>query len=296
MVKKSEDNGIKIGCHVSIAGGLFKAPEFAKELECEAFQIFSRSPRGGTAPPITKEISDEFKKEMDKCSFTDFVIHGPYIINFGSGKASTYHGSINLIRQDLERGSQIGAKYVMFHVGSGKDLGQEKAMEQAKIGIQKVLEGYEGTTQLLLENSAGAGEVLGDSFEELAELMEPLKKYKTFGGICYDTQHAFASGYDIRTEEAVQKTFKHFDKTIGLKYLKCFQINDSKTELGSHKDRHEHIEEGLIGKKGMAALIAYLTKKKWSGPLILETEHDKVQDDINILKTLRNKVKTNKEA
>ncbi len=281
-------NNIKVGCHVSIAGGLFNAPKNAADLNCETFQIFSRSPRGGSAPEITKEIQKQFKEEMEKYKFTNFVIHGPYIINFGSANPKTYNGSISLIRQDLERGSLIGADYVMFHVGSGKDLGYENAVKQAKVGITKVLEGYKGKTQLLLEIAAGAGEVLGDTFEELAELMKPLLKYKTFGGICFDTQHAFASGYDIRTKDSVEETFKKFDKVIGFEYLKCFQINDSKTELGSKKDRHEHIEEGLIGKAGFGALISYLQNKKWQGSLILETEHDKVKKDIEILKNLRN--------
>lgn len=285
--------GIKVGCHVSIAGGLFNAPKNASELGCETFQIFSRSPRGGSAPEITSEIQENFKSEMQKYGFTEFVIHGPYIINFGSGNARTYNGSISLIRQDLERGSLIGAKYVMFHVGSGKDLGTEKAIKQAQDGLTKVLDGYTGSTKLLLENAAGAGEVLGATFEQLATLMAPIKKHPGFGGICYDTQHAFASGYDIRTPKAVEETFAQFDKYIGIQYLKCFQVNDSKTELASHKDRHEHIEDGLIGKAGFGALISFLQKKKWAGMLILETEHDKVEVDLKILKDLRNKSKIN---
>lgn len=285
-----DNSSIKIGCHVSIAGGVVNAPKNAYELNCETFQIFSRSPRGGPAPEITSEVASQFKIEMKKYGYTEFVIHAPYIINFGSSKKSILEGSIRLIREDLERGSKLGAKYVMFHVGSAKDLGQEKALKQAQISIEKVLHGYTGTTQLLLENSAGAGEVLGNTFEELALLMKPLKKYKTFAGVCFDTQHAFASGYDLRNEMAVQKTFKDFEKIIGLKYLKCFQINDSKTELGSLKDRHEHIDGGLIGKKGFEALLDFLNNLNWSGSLILETEHDKVEQDINILKKLRNKL------
>ena len=296
MKKAVVSVSLRMGCHVSIAGGLFNAPKNASELGCETFQIFSRSPRGGSAPEITPEIQENFKTEMEKNGLTEFVIHGPYIINFGSGNPRTYNGSISLIRQDLERGSLIGAKYVMFHVGSGKDLGAEKAIKQAQEGLEKVLDGYTGSTKLLLENAAGAGEVLGATFEQLAELMKPIKKHPGFGGICYDTQHAFASGYDIRTPKAVEETFAQFEKCIGLEYLKCFQVNDSKTELGSHKDRHEHIEDGLIGKKGFSALFAYLQRKKWTGMLILETEHDKVQVDLKILKDLRNKSKINRPS
>jgi deoxyribonuclease IV len=285
---------IKIGCHVSAAGGLWNAPKNAHDLKCEAFQIFSRSPQGGPVKPIENEAVEKFKAAMKEYGFTEFVIHAPYVLNFGSGNPRTYHGSISIIRQELERGSLIGAEYVMFHTGSGKDLGREKAMKQAKEGIKKVLDGYTGSTKLLLENSAGAGEILGDTFEELAELSEPIKKHPAFGGFCYDTQHGFASGYDIRTPEAVKETFKQFDKILGLEHLAMFQINDSKTEFNSHKDRHDHIADGLIGPKGFEALIKYLkansSKLKASSLLlILETEHDKVELDIKKLKDLRNK-------
>lgn len=287
---------IKIGCHVSGAGGLWNAPINAGEFKCEAFQIFSRSPQGGPVKPIDDETAEKFKAEMKSRGFDEFVIHAPYILNFGSGKPSTYHGSISIVRGELERGSILGAKYVMFHTGSGKDLGRAKALAQAKEGIKKVLDGYKGTTKLLLENAAGAGEILGDSFEELASLSDPIKKHPAFGGFCYDTQHGFASGYDIRTPEAVVQTFKKFDKVLGLEHLAMFQINDSKTELNSHKDRHEHISDGLIGTKGFKALIDYLkansSKLKTSSMLlILETEHDKVELDLKKLKDLRNKSK-----
>lgn len=285
---------IKIGCHVSIAGGIFNAPKNAAELGCETFQIFTRSPQGGPVPALTDEAVGLFKAGMQQYGFTDFVIHAPYIINFGSGKPQTFHGSISIIRAELERGSLLGAKYVMFHPGSFKDLGPEEGMKQVKAGLQEVLGGYKGTTELLIEISAGAGQVVGDTFEELAELVAVLKKYHGFGGICYDTQHAFASGYDIRTQLAVTDTFKKFEEVIGLEYFRMSHVNDSKVEFASHKDRHEHLGDGHIGVKGFGEFIQHLSQFKTKEenqfmPLILETEHDKVQTDIEILKKLRNK-------
>lgn len=276
-----------IGCHVSIAGGLFNAPARAVELGCETFQIFSRSPQGGVAPEITKEIEQQFATAMKAAGISTFVIHAPYILNFGSAKKQTFHGSINLVRTDLERGTQLGAKYVMFHPGSFKDLGEQVGMKQAQSGLKKVLEGYKGTTQLLIEISAGSGEIIGDTFEELAELMKPVKRNKHFGGICFDTQHAFGSGYDLRDDASVKKLFKQFDKTIGLEYFRMSHVNDSKVELGSHRDRHEHIGDGQIGKSGFRAFLAELARRKMVIPLILETEHDKVESDIKLLKSLR---------
>lgn len=278
-----------IGCHVSIAGGLINAPARAADLGCETFQIFSRSPQGGAVAPITPELAAEFKAEMSKFNLETFVIHAPYILNFGSAKPQTFHGSVNLVRLDLERGSQLGAKFVMFHPGSFKDLGEKVGMAQAQAGLKKVLDGYKGSTKLLIEISAGAGEIIGDTFEELAELMKLIKSNKHFGGICFDIQHAFGSGYDMRTKASVEKVFKQFDKAIGLKYLAMFHANDSKVELGAHKDRHEHINSGHIGQAGFKAVLDFLAKKKIVVPLILETDHDKVEEDIKLLKTLRGK-------
>lgn len=290
----------KIGCHVSAAGGAFNAPKNAADLKCEIFQIFTRPPMGGPAPKISEADIEHFQQEMEKYKFKEFVVHAPYVINFGSAKKPTYHGSISIVSEELKRANSLGAKYVMTHLGSFKDLGQEAGMKQARLGLKEVLEKYQAgaknlTTKFLLEIAAGAGEVIGDTFEELAELMEPLVKYKTFGGICFDTQHAFSSGYDIRDSKSVEATFKQFDKVIGLKWLKMSHINDSKIDLGGRKDRHDHIGDGKIGEAGFKALLEYLNSKYKTldsdpFPLIFETEHDKVEADIEILKKLRNKI------
>jgi deoxyribonuclease-4 len=311
---------ISIGCHVSASGGVWNAPKNAFDLGCETFQIFTRPPMGGPAPKLDDEVVERFKGEMEKYypEFNSppkvggdtgvvFVVHCPYFINFGSAKKSTYHGSISVVSEELTRANLLGAKYVMTHLGSFKDLGQVVGMKQAQAGLKSVLEKYEGKTQFLLEIAAGSGEIIGDTFEELAELMEPLVKFKTFGGICFDTQHAFSSGYDLRNASSVAQTFKEFDKAIGLKWLKMSHVNDSKVDFGGKKDRHEHIGEGKIGEKGFKAILEYfntlsvphkrdISPKKGeknnvlrSMPLILETEHDKVKTDLKILKQLRDK-------
>lgn len=299
---------------MSAAGGVFNAPKNAADLGCETFQIFSRPPMGGKAPELTVENIEKFKSEIKKYKFTDFVVHCPYIVNFGSSQPRVYHGTISIVSDELKRADMLGAKYVMTHLGSFKDLGKEKGMLQARAGLVEVLKKYETSkgpqqSKFLLEIAAGSGEVIGASFEVLAELMEPLVKFKTFGGICFDTQHAFASGYDLRDDQAVTLTFKQFDKIIGLKWLKMSHINDSKIDLGGKKDRHDHIGDGKIGENGFLALLKYLSRilepsprpsPRGGGgrdavgpsfPLIFETEHDKVKADIEILKKLRNKLK-----
>ncbi len=278
-----------IGCHVSMAGGLWNAPENASKLDCETFQIFSRSPHGGPVKEITPDTAEQFKAAMVQYNFSTFVIHAPYFINLGSSNNRIFHGSVNVVRQELERGSLIGANFVMFHPGSFKDLGEKAGMKQAKEAMKKIMDKYDGTTELLIEISAGAGSIIGDTFEEIAELMDPVKKAPGFGGVCFDTQHAFGSGYDLRDSVAVKKTFASFDKAIGLKFLRMSHVNDSKVEFGSHRDRHEHIGDGLIGKKGFQAILDFFKEKKLAIPLILETEHDKVVSDIKILKALRDK-------
>ncbi len=291
----------KIGCHVSAAGGVWNAPKNAAELECETFQIFTRPPMGGPAPQIVEADVEKFKLEMQKYEFLDFVVHAPYIVNFGSAKKTTFHGSISIVSEELKRANELGASLLMTHLGSFKDLGQIEGMKQAKEGFKMVLEKYESsvkkvTTKFLLEIAAGSGEVIGDTFEELAELSEPLLKYKSFGGICFDTQHAFSAGYDFRTPKAANEMFKSFEKAIGLKWLKMSHINDSKIPLGGRKDRHEHIGDGEIGEKGFKCLLEFWSKglkikdKGYLFPLILETEHDKVKEDIKILKKLRAKI------
>jgi deoxyribonuclease-4 len=280
----------KIGCHVSIAEGVWNAPDNAGHLGCETFQIFTRSPQGGPAPEITPEAVEKFKAAMARNHITEFVVHCPYYVNFGSIEPRIYHSSISVARQELERASLLGAKYMMIHLGSFRDQDEKQGFIQVKEGLIKVLEGYKGQTQFLLEIAAGSGAVIGATFEELKKIMRPLVKFKTFGGVCFDTQHAFASGYDLRNAAAVKQTLERFEKVIGLKYLKMSHINDSKMEFNSHKDRHEHIGDGLISQEGFLAFFQYLHKKKLDIPLILETQHDKVEADIKLLKTLRDKI------
>ena len=175
----------------------------------------------------------------------------------------------------------------MAHLGSYKDLGEEKGFIQLVDGLAEMLKGYKGATQFLIEISAGAGAIIGDTFEEIGAIIHhpKLKKYNI--GVCYDTQHGFASGYDIRTPKAVADTLEKFDKEIGLENLKMFHCNDSKTEFNSHKDRHDHIGDGQIGLNGFKALLA--NKKLAKINFYLETEHDKVVKDLNILKKIRGK-------
>lgn len=271
---------MNIGCHVSIAGGVQNAPERAAAFGCEMMQIFTRSPQGGKAPELTQEIIKEFKLKAKSFKLKAVYVHTPYYINFASLNNRIRYGSVSVVRDELERGSLLGAKYVMTHLGSAKELGEKEATQKTIEMLKKTLEGYSGKTKLLIENSAGAGAIIGDSLAEIAEIIKGVKS-EAIAGICLDTQHSFASGYDWRDFE---KTLKKIDRELGLEKIKLIHANDSQTDCGSKKDRHEHIGQGKIGMDAFKNIVAFA--KKNNIDMLLETEHEKVKKDIEILKKL----------
>ncbi len=273
------------GAHVSIAGGLPNAPVNAAKIGCEVFQMFTRSPRGGFVAPLNKQIVADFKNACEEYNQKEWYVHAPYFINYASANARVKNGSVAVVREELERSSLLGAKYLMTHLGSYKDLGKEKGFIQLVDGLAQTVKGYKGTTQFLLEISAGASNAIGDTFENMGEILHHKKLEKYNIGVCYDTQHAFAAGYDCRTPKALEQTLQEFDKYIGLDRLKLFHCNDSKTELGSHRDRHHHIGEGEIGVNGFKNLLQRPILQKIN--FVLETEDDAVVKDLQILKKLR---------
>lgn len=279
---------MKLGAHVSIAGGIWNAPDNAAKLGCEVFQIFSRSPRGGPAPSLTPAVLQQFSKALRRHGLAEFVIHTPYYINFASTKPPIRYGSINVVREELERGTKLGAAYVITHLGSTKEAGPAVGFHKAWRSIQRVLGGYTGTTGLLLEISAGAGDLLGGTLEQLAALIKAAEgqpELKRRVNVCLDTCHAFAAGYDLRTPAAVTAFLKKFDRIIGLGRLRYLHGNDSKFGLGEHRDRHEHIGQGQIGEAGFRAIVNHPLLRKIN--LVLETEPEGVAADLKTLKQLR---------
>jgi deoxyribonuclease-4 len=289
---------MKFGAHVSIAGGIFNAPARSKEIGGEVFQMFSRSPRGGAAPKLTNEVVKQFKAEMKKNNQAEAYIHTPYYINLASTNNRIRYGSIAVIREELERASSLGVKYVMTHLGSANDLSRAQAIKEVTKGVKKILEGYKGSAIFLMENSAGSGNVVGNEFEELGAIIKGVPPVLPAGrrqardrlAVCLDTCHAFASGYDLRDKKSLNQTLIKFDKTIGLNKLKLIHLNDSKTDLGKKVDRHEHIGKGKIGLEGFKQLVNYPKLKKIN--LILETPVDEQGDhavDLKIIKKLKRK-------
>lgn len=280
-----------IGVHVSAAGGVENAPERAKELGAECFQFFSRSPRGGAAPEITEEKAAAFKAKCEAYGMETYI-HTPYYINFAATKKDIAENTVRIIREEMERASKLGVKYVITHLGSAngwpgaeKDKTPGGALKRTWKGLRQVFHGKpDWSARLLLEISAGSGNVIGDTFDELAFLLKNIGKRDL--QVCLDTCHMFASGYDVRNKEAWDETLEKFEATLGLRRLKLVHVNDSKTDLGGHVDRHEHLGKGKIGEEGFKAMLTHPALQEVN--FILETKHDEgLASDIEFLKENR---------
>ncbi|MFA7169304.1 MAG: deoxyribonuclease IV [Candidatus Paceibacterota bacterium] len=289
---------MKFGLHVSIEGGVENAPKRAFDSGSECFQIFSRSPHGGKSRKIDAEVANVFKENMKDKRAMNFFIHSPYYINFASENSRIYHGSISAIRSELEVADLLGARGVVTHLGSAKDLGEKEAKQKLIEGLCKVFEppfSSQDTTKkykkfqakLLLEITAGSGNIMGDSFEEIAFFIAETEKIigKNILGVCFDTAHVFASGYDLRNAEAVHTTFKKFDKIIGLDRIGLVHLNDSVADFDSHIDRHANIGKGKIGVEGITAILREMQERDLD--FVLETPPPGSEQDLELLKEVR---------
>lgn len=277
----------RIGAHVSAAGGLERAPQRAQQLGCECFQCFSRSPRGGGAPKISAGTARAFRAACAEWGFESYL-HAPYYINFASQNPRVSFGSVSAVREELQRGTLLGARYVMTHVGSAGDRDQTTALKQVAERLTALFDPKKlgrVTTQLLLEISAGAGGILGDTFEELAFILKHLGRRDV--GICLDTCHLFASGYDLRTPEAITATMRAYRRHLPPTSLKLLHANDSRFGFGEHKDRHTDIGDGQLGVDTFRHLLAHRDFQRVS--FILETPGDdpRRKRDVVLVKKLR---------
>jgi deoxyribonuclease-4 len=267
---------MRFGAHVSAAGGLKNAALPARSLGCEVIQIFSRSPQSWQAKPLTPEDCLLFKEAISEAGVQAVYLHAPYLINLASSNPRTRGGSIHLLREELERGTLLGAKAMMFHPGSAKDVGRSAGLKLVVDALNQIMMDYEGSCQLLIEISAGAGEVMGDTIEELGYFLQNAERGSEIG-LCFDTQHAFASGYDLRSKDKVNDLVTLMAREFKLEQLVATHCNDSKVPLGSHKDRHENIGHGELGQAGILNFLAH--PKLQHLDVILETPYEKDGSD-----------------
>ena len=273
---------MQIGCHVSISGSIDKSVDNAVERECSAFQIFTRNPRGWNAKELTEQDVENFQGKLKKSGIEQGAIcaHMPYLPNLSTPNKEGFEKSVKTLVSEVERCGKLGIPYLVTHLGSHLGTGEEGGMKRLVEALTTAGQ-TKNDVMILLENTAGQKNSVGADFEQLAEIYRQLKPSKKFG-ICFDTCHAFVSGYDLRTEKTVKETFAKFDKSVGMENLKILHLNDAKGEIGCNLDRHYHIGLGNIGKEGMGAVIKTANKKKI--PIILETPIDDTRDDFENLR------------
>lgn len=273
-----------IGAHMPIAGGFYKAAIAGKEAGCSAIQIFTKSNRQWRAKEISTEDAKLFNEYLKECNIQYVVAHASYLINVCSPDKDTQKKSIDALIIELKRCNQLQIKDLVLHPGSRKTAPENATLEQAIENINLVLDNTPKDTRILLETMAGQGSAVGYKFEQLGKIISGIKQQDRIG-VCFDTCHALAAGYNFLTNEDYETTWKEFDKAIGINKLKLFHFNDSKKDLGSRVDRHEHIGQGKVGEQAFKLILNDL---RFSNiPKILETPKEgDLEDDKKNLTTL----------
>ena len=281
----------RVGFHVSTAGGIQNSITKATELGCTAFQIFTRSPRQWQMKDLVEAQVDLFKTNLKKSGIQkdSVAVHMPYLPNLSGPDGESYEKSKKSLTGELIRCSQIGIEFLVIHLGSHKEQGKDNGIKQLLNSCEESVDKYKSEFKrkldvtILLENSAGQKGSIGSKLEELGEILDKLSS-KTYC-VCLDTCHAFAAGYDLRTEEACRQFFNEFDKIIGLEVLKFIHLNDSKYEIGSHLDRHELVGNGKIGIEGFRTIINH--KTVGNIPMVMEPNFVSIEEDIKNLDLVR---------
>lgn len=243
-----------LGAHMPIKGGIGNALRRGKEIGCTAVQVFTSSPRQWYAPEVSAEQVADFKKAQAETGIDHVVSHDTYLINLCAPTPEIREKSIASLKKELGRCGAYGIPFVVSHIGSLKDQNEGEALLAAAEGMKEVLADTPESVMLLMETTAGQGSSLNARFEQMAMLLELTGGHKRIG-VCLDTCHVFAAGYDIRTPEAFAATFAEFDRVVGMDRLKAIHVNDSQKGLGSRVDRHAHIGEGEIGIEAFRCLV-----------------------------------------
>ncbi|HOJ77513.1 MAG TPA: deoxyribonuclease IV [Bacillota bacterium] len=278
---------MRLGVHLSIKDGFSGVLEKAAELNCDGFQIFAGNPRGWARKPLDPNDINTFREKQNLCQFAPIVIHLSYLPNPASIDQELYEKSVITLVEDYQRANLLGADYFVFHPGKAKDTTKETALERVAAAVNFTLSKVTGPTVLLFENQAGSGNEIAASMREMADLKQRVNpEYQQRIGMCFDTCHAFAAGYDLRGKDGWEQLIAEIDHYLGINFLKLFHLNDCLGKLGSHLDRHQHIGEGEIGLEGFKYLMNHPVLKEIPG--ILETPQKDPGDDLKNLATLRN--------
>ena len=273
---------IRLGAHMSIAGGHEKSVERGLSVGCETIQIFSKSNNQWDAPPITEEQAERFKQAVAQSGVGPIFAHTAYLINVGSPEKVVWARSRSALKTEVERATALGLPFIVHHPGSHKETGEQEGIQRIAEAARWVIDQTsKSRVKILFEIAAGQGACIGHRFEHLAEILEKTG-HPERTGICLDTCHLFAAGYDIRTKAAYEKTMAELDRVVGIKKVQAVHLNDSKKELGCRVDRHEHIGKGQIGLEAFRCLLN--DKRFASVPMVLETPKDEecTEDKMNL--------------
>lgn len=281
---------MRFGAHCSIANGLSGVLEEAEKLNCETVQFFSRSPRVWQGRKVTLAEIKKFKERQKSLDIYPLTLHTPYLPNLSSQDDKLYQRSLEVFIEDLVYAGILGANYLAFHPGSySLEADHIEGCKRLIEALNLILSQVRNGVTLLIENTAGGGRKIGWNFQELGRIVEGVKE-KNRIGLCFDTCHAYAAGYEISEKSGLEKTLKEIDKFIGLEKIKFLHLNDSKKPLGSKIDRHEHIGKGHIGIEGFRLILNHPVFGKLPG--IIETPKENSLADkhnLSLLRTLSRK-------
>jgi deoxyribonuclease-4 len=278
-----------VGAHMSIAGGVYRALERGKSVRCRTVQIFLKNSNQWKAKPLTEEDRILFQAAQKDSEIYPVLAHDSYLINLASPDPGLYRKSFDAFVGELKRASFLSVPYLILHPGAHVGAGIRAGIARVANALRQALDLVESRITVLLENTAGQGSSLGYRFDQLAAILEKIRNPDSVG-ICLDTCHAFAAGYDIRTEEGYNETIRELDRFIGLNKILAFHVNDSRKDLGSRVDRHFHIGKGFIGLDAFRFLIN--DRRFATIPKILETpKGPSLREDIMNLAILRSLLK-----
>jgi deoxyribonuclease-4 len=256
-----------IGAHMSIAGGLHLAIARGEETGCAAIQVFTKNASQWRGKSISPAEADVFRQAWQESSIGPVIAHDSYLINLAAPDEAMWRKSIAAFVDEMERCAALGIPELVMHPGAHLGAGEEVGLERMSAAFREIFAAAPAGVSVLLENTAGQGTCLGHRFEHLAAVIEQVPEGRF--GVCFDTCHAYAAGYDLATAEGYAEVISEFDRVIGLERLRAFHVNDCKKGLGCRVDRHEHIGQGSIGEAGFAALMQ---DARFAGiPKILET-------------------------
>ena len=269
MKTKTKIRGPLLGAHMSIAGGVGNALLDGKKVDCDAIQIFTKSSRQWASKPYTKEEIEQFRINQKETGIATVIAHDSYILNLGSPDAGLRKRSVAAFIDELERCEVLGVTNLVAHPGAHVGAGEAEGIKLIAKSLDEAHKGCPGyQVKVTLEITAGQGSNLGYRFEQIGAMIDATKESDRIR-VCFDTEHAFAAGYDIRTKEGYDRTFAEFDDAIGIDRLAAFHLNDSKKEFHSRVDRHEHIGKGYIGVEAFRLLLN--DERFWGLPMCLET-------------------------